>query len=342
MGARALRVWRESTRSTLAPAPASTAGAVNIRPPSAPHQTCVRRALPIPTRLKRATSKPTALAMRATRGAMGARALHVWRESTRATRAPTAAATAGAVNIRRRGCYGSGLVRCVHLPRSHQRKLSSSDCICQAGYYKYRAHARDALRESSSRRRAMRRAVTVEWEIFKECGSDIRSHASVRGRKICATTGQGEGLPRMCCRQVLKCRSTLGYCLSGLSLGQTSSAGSDSQMTARTMRSRLDRIPRLLHAVSIGKYKSDVGVGSCLSVLPTHTALSQDSRLHCKPASRKTVAHAQVQSWDIQGGARRRRCTAVMQERTHRQALQHPLHVSVRSWQILSRCHCMR
>ena len=51
-------------------------------PPSAPHQTCVRRALPIPTHLKRATSKPTALAMRASREAMGARALHVRGAST--------------------------------------------------------------------------------------------------------------------------------------------------------------------------------------------------------------------------------------------------------------------
>ena len=67
----------------------------------------------------------------------------------------------------------------------------------------------------------------------------------------------------------------------------------------------------------------------CL-VLPTHTALSQDNRrARAMPASRKTVAHAQVA---VPGHTRRRKATenaqAVMQERSHQQAQQHRnLHV---------------
>ena len=100
MGARALRVWRESTRSALAPTTASIAGAVNIQPSSAPtHQTCVRLALPTPMHVQGATATQTVFAMRATRGAMGARARRVWQERTRSTRAPGPALIAGAVNI---------------------------------------------------------------------------------------------------------------------------------------------------------------------------------------------------------------------------------------------------
>ena len=79
-------------------ATASTAGAVNIQPPSARHQTCVRRALPTPSRLKGATVKPTVSVMQVTRGAMGARARRAWRESTKRQRDLAVAATAGVVN----------------------------------------------------------------------------------------------------------------------------------------------------------------------------------------------------------------------------------------------------
>ena len=67
----------------------------------------------------------------------------------------------------------------------------------------------------------------------------------------------------------------------------------------------------------------------CL-VLPTHTALSKDNRrARAMPASRKTVAHAQVA---VLGHTRRRKATenaqAVVQERPRQQAQQHrDLHV---------------
>jgi len=123
MGASARRVWRESTRSARAPTPALRAGAGNIPPSSVRHQTCVRRALPTLMHLKAATDKPTVSVMRATRGAMGARARRVWRESSKRRRGLAVALLAEAAHIRLwRVLRERALVGCVHLARMHRKE----------------------------------------------------------------------------------------------------------------------------------------------------------------------------------------------------------------------------
>ena len=163
MGARARRVWRESTRSARAPTPALRAGAGNIQPPSVRLQTCVRRALPTLMRSKGATSLRTASAMRATREAMGARAPRVWRESTRSARAPTPASTAGAGNIppssvRHQTCVRRVLPTLMHLKAATDKPTVS---VMRATRGAMGARARRVWRESSKRQRGLAVAVTV-------------------------------------------------------------------------------------------------------------------------------------------------------------------------------------
>ena len=101
--------------------------------------------------------------------------------------------------------------------------------------------------------------------------------------------------------------------------------------TARTYAQQAGQDPQALArsvpaASTSRRLESEV---VCL-VLLTHTALSQDNRCaRAMPASRKTVAHAQVA---VLGHTRRRKATenaqAVVQERPRQQAQQHrDLHV---------------
>ena len=86
----------------------------------------------------------------------------------------------------------------------------------------------------------------------------------------------------------------------------------------------------LARSASSASTSQTLGAEAVCHVRPTHTALSQGRRrARAMPASRKTVAHAQVA---VPGHTRRRKATenaqAVMRERPHQQAQQHrDLHV---------------
>ena len=116
-------------------------------------------------RHKGATGAQTAFAMRATRGAMGARALRVWRESTKLTVGPLPAPTVELANIQQRWehslNYHARRARQTHL---HLRgvMLPPLVSVIRASQDRMATHVWFALRASIKPRREMLLVQTVQ------------------------------------------------------------------------------------------------------------------------------------------------------------------------------------